>query len=57
MAKKNDEVRIRGVASDLKNQLLAIAKNTGISLTDLLKPKLREIANSYDDSMKRIRED
>lgn len=51
MAREN-EIRIYGVSSQVKNELKTIAKNTGVTLAGLLKPKLREIAESYDKQMK-----
>ncbi len=54
MAENKSEIRIRGVSSELKNVLLNIAKNCGYStLTDFLKPKLRDVANSYAENLKR----
>jgi hypothetical protein len=47
------EIRIRGVSKKVVEELLNISKNSGVPLSDLLKPKLREIADSFPDSMKR----
>lgn len=52
MAKQN-EIRITNVPSDIKNDLENIAGNMGISLSAMLKPKLREIRDSYSDKMKK----
>jgi hypothetical protein len=49
---KHDEIRIYGVSPKLKTDLYNIAKNTGVTLASLLKPKLREIAESYPTQMK-----
>lgn len=46
------EVRLRGVSPQLLEALVNISKNLGVSLTDMLKPKLREIADSYPDKLK-----
>jgi len=53
MAKKKDEVRVRGVSLQLAEELNNIADNIGITLTAFLKPKLREIANSYPEKMRK----
>lgn len=49
-----NEVRIYGVSEELKNDLIAIAENTGITLTALLKPKLREIRDSYPSNLRKV---
>ena len=46
------EVRMRGVSKKLVNELVNISKNIGIDLSDMLKPKLREIVDSYPDHFK-----
>lgn len=45
--KPDDEIRIRRVSPQLINELNCIAGNLGISLSSLLKPRLREIRDSY----------
>lgn len=50
---KHDEIRIYGVSAQVKKDLINISKNTGVTLAALLKPKLREIAESYPESMRR----
>jgi hypothetical protein len=50
---KGSEIRICNVAHDLHNDLQNIAKNSGITLQQFLKPKLRDIANSYPEAMKK----
>jgi hypothetical protein len=44
---KIDEIRIRNVSRETHTDLQNIADNYGISLSALLKPKLKDIANSY----------
>jgi len=51
MAYEN-EIRIFNVPPALKKELENIAKHSGIPLPQLLKPKLRDIANSYPDFMR-----
>lgn len=51
MSKKN-EIRITGVAPQIKEDLQNIARNEGICLGQLLKPKLREIRDSYPQHMR-----
>jgi hypothetical protein len=46
-------IKIKGVPKNIKEDLTNISKNLGISLTSMLKPKLREIANSYPPELKR----
>lgn len=55
MAREN-EIRIYGVSKQLKEDLQAIAKNTGVTLAGLLKPKIREIIDAYPERMKIRRE-
>jgi hypothetical protein len=50
--KELEELRITGVNPKLKDELNNIAANQGINLTSFLKPKLREIADSYPEKMK-----
>lgn len=50
-------LRISGVPNQLANELQNIAKNSGVTLAALLKPKLREIAESYPQQMKIRRQD
>lgn len=53
MAEKQDiRITITHVNPRVKSELENIADNTGISLGALLKPKLREIAESYPPHMK-----
>jgi hypothetical protein len=54
MAKQN-EIRITNVPKDIKEDLENIADNIGISLVTLLKPKLREIRDSYSEKMRKPR--
>jgi hypothetical protein len=54
MAKENqNEIRVRGVSGRVAGDLQNIAKNTGITLTDFLKFKFREIVESYPPHMKK----
>jgi hypothetical protein len=50
-------IMIKGVPNQLKSDLQNIAKNSGVTLAGLLKPKLREIAESYPQQMKIRRQD
>jgi hypothetical protein len=53
MDKRNHkEIRVRNVSVKVNEDLSNIAKNLGVALSDFLKPKLREIADSYPASMK-----
>jgi len=54
---KNNEIRITSVPPKIKEDLKNIAKNEGISLAHLLKPKLREIRDSYPERMRIIHPD
>jgi hypothetical protein len=46
------EIRIQNLPVQLHEDLHNIAANSGVSVQDLLKPKLREIANGYSETMK-----
>jgi gas vesicle protein len=50
---KKSEVRVRGVAEQINNDLNNIASNLGTNLSDLLKPKLREIRDSFPEELRR----
>lgn len=50
------EVRIR-IGEKLHEQLNNISDNTGESLSSLVRPKLREIVESYPEEMKRPKKD
>jgi len=50
--KKLPEIRVRGIAGTLPDELQNIADHLGIGRNQFLKLKLREIANSYPDNMK-----
>lgn len=52
--KELPEIRIKGVSPDLHKDLIAIAKNESVSLSDLLKPKLREIRDTYPEYMRKV---
>lgn len=47
------ELRLRGVPNKLQSDLKNISANLGTSISDLTKPKLWELANSYPDEMKK----
>jgi hypothetical protein len=53
---KSDELRLRGISGKLKEELVNIAENEGINLSALLRPKLRQIVDSYPQQMKIRRE-
>lgn len=46
------EIRMRGVSKKLVTELVNISKNIGIDLSDMLKPKIREIVDAYPDHLK-----
>jgi len=48
------EIRITGVSPEVHRDLIAISKNEAVNLSDLLKPKLREIRDSYPDYMRKL---
>jgi hypothetical protein len=50
--KKNPEIRIRGVSKKTKEELMNIAKNFNMTLSNFMRPKLKEIADSYSDKHK-----
>ncbi len=52
MSKHKNEIRIQHVNDKTFKELHNIAGNQGVSLASLLKPKLREIADSYPDKLK-----
>ena len=51
------EIRIRYVSKKIITDLSNIADNIGVSVANFLKPKLREIADSYPDKMKEPKKD
>jgi hypothetical protein len=53
---KSDELRLRGISGKLKDDLVTIAENEGVNLSALLRPKLRQIVESYPAQMKQRRE-
>jgi len=56
---KKDEERIvvKNIRPEVKNELVAIAKNEGLTLSAFLKPHLRKIRDSYPLNMRAIQED
>lgn len=53
---KSDELRLRGISGKLKEDLQTIARNEGVNLSALLKPRLRQIVDSYPPQMRVKRE-
>jgi len=45
-------IEISNVSPEVKRDLTNIAKNEGVSLAQFLKPKLREIRDSYPEKMR-----
>ena len=41
------QIKVKGVPEDIYNDLMNIAKNNGTPLSAILRPKLREIRDSY----------
>lgn len=52
-AERQNEIRIRDISPSVKQDLDNIASNMGVTLSQLMRPKLREIADSYPDHLKR----
>ncbi len=50
--RNHTELRIRGVSHAMRDQLFNISKNEGTSISDLLKPKIREVIESYPVHMR-----
>lgn len=50
--KRKPELRIQGVSTKTHNELKNIADNVGVNLSELLRPKLREIIESYPEKMR-----
>lgn len=48
-----NEIRIQNVSDYVHDSLLNIAKNNGVSIQEFLKPKLRELADSYPEHLKK----
>lgn len=57
MAKKYNEIRITNVPEDLKEQLENIAKYQGLTLSQSLKPVLREYVNTKPENVRNYKED
>jgi hypothetical protein len=51
------EIRIENVSAEVVQDLKNVAKNYGTTLSALLKPKLREIRDSYPEKDRRISKD
>lgn len=56
MAKKRSELdtelRIKGVSTKTKEEVMNIAGHLGITMSAFLKPKLKEIINTYPEKMR-----
>lgn len=48
-----DQMSIRGVNDQLKQDLKNIADNLGDSVSSLIKPKLRELRDSYPEHLRK----
>jgi hypothetical protein len=48
-------LRIEGVHDDLHEELKNIASHCGVTISNFMRPKLRDISNSYPDHMKKPR--
>ena len=60
MAKKESKfpyLAVYGVNPTVHSDLKNISKNLGIDLSALIKPKLRELRDSYPEPMRKLRED
>lgn len=56
MRNKDEEIRLTNVPQDLKSDLKNIAANTGMTLTQMLKPVLRQVRDSYPEDMRKKRD-
>lgn len=50
--KRGPELRINVGSPKTRRDLINIAKNFNVTLSEFLRPKLREIADSYPDRLK-----
>lgn len=65
MAKKKEvyqtgrkpELRIQGVSEKTKQEIINIADNVGVGISELLRPKLREIIESYPEKFRQPKPD
>lgn len=60
MAKKISRfpyLAVYGVNKQVHEELKSISKNLGIDLSALIKPKLRELRDSYPEAMREYKED
>lgn len=48
----DNEIRVKGIPPQTHTDLIHISQNLGISLSALLKPELRKIADSYSPELK-----
>lgn len=51
--KKNPYIKITHVSPKVHEEIKNIADNVGVSVSSFLKPKLREIADSYPEKMRK----
>lgn len=51
--KKNNNVVVKHVPEDIKESIANIAENTGETISSLIRPKLRELVNSYSENMRK----
>lgn len=49
---KEREIRVRGVSEKTQTELMNIAGNSGVNLSNFLRPKLTELVNSYPEHMR-----
>lgn len=55
--RKFPELRVRGIGDQLRNKLQNIADHQNVRLSELLKTKLWDIANSYPPEMQTPKKD
>lgn len=55
MATDPKDIKVKNVPNQVHQDLTNISKNLGISVTALIKPKLKELTDSYSADMKRIK--
>lgn len=54
---RKPELRIQGVSNKTKQEIQNIADNIGIGLSEFLRPKLRDIVESYPEKMRQPKPD
>jgi hypothetical protein len=50
---KHYEIRIKVVSKTLHDELISIAKHHSVCVSSFLKPKIREIVDSYPDRIRK----